>query len=184
MCRASLSQCGWNSLFVMSTLASEDERHLGEGNVSHSFFTTLLSFEGSNIWTASKLSLPKTCPQDQEASFPSENQPHFKSVFVSAFGFQNFCELHQHHWQTGRCPNLNRNQSSVTILKKKLLCFLTCTTNSGSNLSLWLRTCHNNLFLFSRKQEQHLALLQLQLIWKICKLTCNLIKMTWSHQFF
>lgn len=28
---------------------------------------------------------------------------------------QDFCELHQHRWQTKRCPNLNRNQSSVTI---------------------------------------------------------------------
>ncbi|KAI5942603.1 GPI ethanolamine phosphate transferase 2 [Manis javanica] len=35
-----------------------------------------------------------------------------------------------------------------------------------------------------RKEEQHLAFLQPWLIWKICKLTYNLIKMTWSHQFF
>ena len=123
MCRASLIQDGWNCLFVRSIPASEAERHLGWGSVNYPLFTTLLFFQWSNIWTASKLSIPKTCPEDQEASFPSENQSRFKAAFVSELGIQDFCEIHQYRWQTDRCPNLNRNQSSVTILKKKVALF-------------------------------------------------------------
>lgn len=151
--------------------ASEAERHLGRGVSATSSLSSLLfkraAFEQHANWASQDLS------SRPEASFPSENQPCFKSVFVSAFGFQDFCELHQKsQHKSNKCYNF--------FGEKKLLCFLTCTTNSGSNLSLWLRTCHNNLFSFFRKEEQHLAFLQQRLIWKICKLTCNLIKMTWS----
>lgn len=32
----------------------------------------LFTFQKSNIWTASKLSIPKTCPQAQKLPFPVE----------------------------------------------------------------------------------------------------------------
>lgn len=67
--RASLIQDGWNS-FCMSDvlLLLEAERRPG-WNVSYPVFTTLITFQ-KNIRTASKLSIPKTCPQAQKLPFP------------------------------------------------------------------------------------------------------------------
>ena len=172
---------GWLKLTNKSGVffASGPERHLGWGGVSDPLFTTLLSLQWSN---AIQQKHPRALSSRPRGFFSPWKinlilkQPCVctwpaRFLWTSSTPLTNW-EMPKSQQKSIKCYNFGR---------KKLLCFLTCTANSGSNLSLWLRTCHNNLFLFFRKEEQHLALLQLWLIWKICKLTCNLIKMTWSH---
>ena len=50
-------------------LLLEAERRPG-WNVSYPVFTTLFTFQKNNIRTASRLSIPKTCPQAQKLPFP------------------------------------------------------------------------------------------------------------------
>lgn len=121
-----------------------------------SLFTTLLSLQWSN---AIQQKHPRALSSRPRGFFPVKNQPHFKAASVSALGLQDFLWTSSTLLTKWEMPK--SQQKSIKCYRilggKKLLCFLTCTANSGSNLSLWLRTCHNNLFLFFRK-EQHLAL--------------------------
>ena len=162
---------------VSSVPASGPERHLGWGGVCDPLFTTLLSLQWSN---AIQQKHPRAL-SSRPRGFLS--QWKINLVLKQPLCLHLACKIFVNFINTA--DKLRDAQISTEI--NQVLRFwegkvaLFSDLYRGSNLSLWLRTCHNNLFLFFRKEEQHLALLRLWLIWKICKLTCNLIKMTRSH---
>lgn len=150
-CRASPVQHGWELLSVRNIPAPWAERHWDGG------MSTLLPHFARE---QHENSLPKACPQDREACFPSGHQPCFNQSLRLPLAFMILwtpstsvtpCEEPESQQKSIKCYNF--------LGKKRLLCFRTSTTNNGSNLSLWLRTCHNNLFAFCGREEQHLALL-------------------------
>lgn len=185
MCRASLIQDGRNSFCFLEVFLLSEAETSGIGEYQLSLLHYPLYFSKEQYLNSIQPKHSKACPQAQKLPFPVKINLILNQSLCLHLAFKIFL------WTSSTLlTNWEMPKSQQKSIKchnfwgKKLLCFLTCTKNNGSNLSLWLRMCHNNLFLFFRREEQHLALLQLQLIWKICKLTCNLIKMTRSHQFF
>lgn len=147
-------------LFVRNIPGSGTDGYLGQRSDNCPSFLFWGTAFAQHLNYASELCIPHLSTKEIHGLlFPLKINLIQKWVFAFAVLtfkiFVNFINIPDKTW---RCPNRNRNQSSVTIWRwrrGKLL----YTTNSGFNLSLWLRVCHNNLFLFFRKEEQHLAFL-------------------------